>query len=173
MSTTFASHTLPPPQPSSSSSSSSSSSPDSPPLQLSHRIPKNVPNLFVPIKRRHLLASLTISLTHFLPISIARARGLFQIPSPRLGNRYFLVIAGESEFESQGVINMNQVANMSVGSGLSERGKKQTARAALELNEMEACERELLGLAFNYSKSLSGCRDYWCSEWGQLQSYSH
>ena len=49
------------------------------------------------------------------------------------------------------------------------RGKKQTARAALELKEMEACERELLGLAFNYSESLSGCRDYCCSEWRQVQ----
>ena len=54
--------------------------------------------------------------------------------------RYFLVRAGESEFESLGVINTNPVAKTSVDSGLSERGKKQTARAALELMEMGACE---------------------------------
>ncbi|GFZ03722.1 phosphoglycerate mutase family protein [Actinidia rufa] len=75
----------------------------------------------------------------------------------RLSGWYFLVRAGESEFESLGVINTNPVAKTSVDSGLSERGKKQTARAPLELMEMGACEGNCWVLAFNYSESLSGC----------------
>lgn len=54
--------------------------------------------------------------------------------------RYYLVRAGESEFESMGIINTNPVAKTSVDSGLSERGKKQTVRAAFELKAMKACE---------------------------------
>lgn len=49
--------------------------------------------------------------------------------------------AGESEFESFGIINTNPVAKTSVDSGLSEIGKKQTVRAAFELQSMGACER--------------------------------
>lgn len=71
---------------------------------------------------------------------VAFARGLFQMPPVRLSNRYFLVRAGESEFESLGVINTNPVAKTSVDSGLSERGKKQAVRAAFDLKEMGACE---------------------------------
>ena len=55
--------------------------------------------------------------------------------------RYFLVRAGESEFESFGIINTNPVAKTSVDNGLSEKGKKQTVRSAFELKEMGACER--------------------------------
>ncbi|CAL5441170.1 unnamed protein product [Camellia sinensis] len=62
------------------------------------------------------------------------------MPPPRLSNRYFLVRAGESEFESLGIINTNPVAKTSMDSGLSEKGKKQTIRAALQLKTMEACE---------------------------------
>lgn len=57
------------------------------------------------------------------------------------GKRYFLVRAGESEFEGVGIINTNPVAKTSVDSGLSEKGKKQTIRAAFDLKEMGACER--------------------------------
>lgn len=63
------------------------------------------------------------------------------MPPVRLTNRYFLVRAGESEFESLGIINTNPVAKTSVDSGLSERGKKQTVKAAFELKEMGACEK--------------------------------
>lgn len=49
--------------------------------------------------------------------------------------------AGESDYESLGVINTNPVAKTSVDSGLSEKGKKQTVRAALQLKEMGACDR--------------------------------
>lgn len=62
------------------------------------------------------------------------------MPPARLTNRYYLVRAGESEFESMGIINTNPVAKTSVDSGLSERGKKQTVRAAFELKAMKACE---------------------------------
>lgn len=55
--------------------------------------------------------------------------------------RYFLVRAGESEFESLGIINTNPVAKTSVDSGLSEKGKKQTLKAALELKTRGACAR--------------------------------
>lgn len=48
--------------------------------------------------------------------------------------------AGESEYESIGVINTNPVAKTSVDSGLSEKGKRQTLKAAFELKELGACE---------------------------------
>ncbi|PON93377.1 Histidine phosphatase [Trema orientale] len=110
--------------------------------------PKNLLNPSVsPINRRNLLSLLTLSTTQLIdfalnPISppVATARGLFQMPPVRLTNRYFLVRAGESEFESFGVINTNPVAKTSVDSGLSEKGKKQIVRAAFELKEMGACE---------------------------------
>ncbi|XP_042947461.1 uncharacterized protein LOC122280570 isoform X2 [Carya illinoinensis] len=112
--------------------------------------PHNIP--YVPIGRRHLLTAVTISIsvTPFTPpqlnpllpvfVPVADARGLFQMPPFRLSNRYFLVRAGESEFESLGIINTNPVAKTSVDSGLSEKGKKQTLRAAFELKAMGACE---------------------------------
>ena len=55
--------------------------------------------------------------------------------------RYYLVRAGESEYESMGIINTNPVAKTSMDSGLSERGKEQTVKAAFELKAMGACER--------------------------------
>ncbi|XP_040987358.1 uncharacterized protein LOC121235151 [Juglans microcarpa x Juglans regia] len=114
--------------------------------------PHNIP--YVPIGRRHLLTAVTISIsisvTPFTPpqlnsllpvfVPVADARGLFQMPPFRLSNRYFLVRAGESEYESLGIINTNPVAKTSVDSGLSEKGKKQTLRAAFELKAMGACE---------------------------------
>lgn len=51
-----------------------------------------------------------------------------------------MVRAGESEYESLGLINTNPVAKTSMDSGLSEKGKKQTVKAALDLKEMGACE---------------------------------
>ncbi|KAL0440892.1 UNVERIFIED_CONTAM: hypothetical protein Sradi_0028100 [Sesamum radiatum] len=109
----------------------------------------------VSIDRRGLLASLSIALTPFLAspqiknpthyadfisLPVSEARGLFQMPPVRLTNRYFLVRAGESEYESLGIINTNPVAKTSVDNGLSEKGKKQTIRAALDLMSMGACE---------------------------------
>jgi broad specificity phosphatase PhoE len=55
-------------------------------------------------------------------------------------NRYFLVRAGESVYEGQGVLHTNPVAKTSVDSGLSPAGLRQTARAALELQRLGACE---------------------------------
>ncbi|KAL8154234.1 hypothetical protein V2J09_011994 [Rumex salicifolius] len=100
--------------------------------------PPVIPNLI--LNRRLFLTSLAISSTSvFSPIS-ADARGLFQMPPTRLVNRYFLVRAGESEYESAGVINTNPVAKTSMDNGLSETGKRQTVRAALALREMAACQ---------------------------------
>ncbi|MED6124868.1 hypothetical protein PIB30_118616 [Stylosanthes scabra] len=120
-----------------------------PPLSPPHQpssLPPNHHQLHLP--RRHLLTTISLFTftitTPLLPIPdppAATARGLFQMPPPRLTNRYFLVRAGESEFESMGVINTNPVAKTSVDSGLSERGKKQAIRAALDLKEMGACEK--------------------------------
>ncbi|KAK6123368.1 hypothetical protein DH2020_042885 [Rehmannia glutinosa] len=113
------------------------------------------PSHVLPINRRGLLTSLSITLTPFLtspqtknhthyadPVSlpVSEARGLFQMPPVRLTNRYYLVRAGESEYESLGIINTNPVAKTSVDNGLSEKGKKQTVRAALDLKSMGACE---------------------------------
>ncbi|KAI7725738.1 hypothetical protein M8C21_026616 [Ambrosia artemisiifolia] len=111
-----------------------------------------------PVDRRRILASLAATITPFfsphyphlnsdqfphIPVSflpVANARGLFQMPPVRLSNRYFLVRAGESEFESLGIINTNPVAKTSVDNGLSTIGKKQTVKAALRLKEMGACD---------------------------------
>lgn len=49
--------------------------------------------------------------------------------------------AGESMYETLGVINTNPVAKTSVDSGLSEIGKKQTVKAAFDLKAMGACDR--------------------------------
>ncbi|KDP31111.1 hypothetical protein JCGZ_11487 [Jatropha curcas] len=94
-----------------------------------------------PINRRQLLNAISISIS-ISPIltPVAGARGLFQMPPVRLSNRYFLVRAGESEFESLGIINTNPVAKTSVDSGLSDKGKKQTLKAALDLKAMGACD---------------------------------
>ncbi|KAK7265698.1 hypothetical protein RJT34_33321 [Clitoria ternatea] len=103
------------------------------------------------LRRRHLLLSATAVTISFnfnapsptslsLSEPVAGARGLFRMPPPRLTNRYFLVRAGESEFESMGVINTNPVTKTSVDSGLSERGKKQAIKAAFDLKEMRACD---------------------------------
>ncbi|KAF8390406.1 hypothetical protein HHK36_024932 [Tetracentron sinense] len=128
---------------------SSTSSAIPPPYpSLSHPAnPRNLHHCSKSINRRHLLTSLAISTTSFflespniLPAPVADARGLFQMPPFRLTNRYFLVRAGESEFESLGIINTNPVAKTSMDSGLSGEGKKQTARAALSLKAMGACE---------------------------------
>ncbi|GFP95440.1 hypothetical protein PHJA_001688300 [Phtheirospermum japonicum] len=109
----------------------------------------------VPINRRALLTSLSLTLTPFLTppqiknhpiyadfvnLPVSEARGLFQMPPARLTNRYYLVRAGESEYESLGIINTNPVAKTSVDNGLSEKGKKQTVRTALDLKSMGACE---------------------------------
>lgn len=62
------------------------------------------------------------------------------MPPARLTNRYFLVRSGESEFESLGIINTNPVEKTSMDNGLSEKGKNQSIRAAMELKKMGACE---------------------------------
>ncbi|XLS78619.1 hypothetical protein HN51_062844 [Arachis hypogaea] len=117
------------------------------PLGLSspHQPSSLPPNhLHLHLHRRHLLTTISLTFTTpLLPVldPPATALGLFQMPPPRLTNRYFLVRAGESEFESMGVINTNPVAKTSVDSGLSERGKKQAVRAALDLKEMGACDK--------------------------------
>ncbi|KAK1320868.1 hypothetical protein QJS10_CPA03g00411 [Acorus calamus] len=53
--------------------------------------------------------------------------------------RYYLVRAGESEFERLGTINTNPVAKTSVDSGLSEEGKEQTLAAVVSLRRAGAC----------------------------------
>ncbi|KAH6807573.1 Phosphoglycerate mutase family protein [Perilla frutescens var. frutescens] len=105
------------------------------------------PSHIVSVNRRNLIASLSITLAPFFTLAefkkhthYAEARGLFQMPPVRLTNRYYFVRAGESQYESLGVINTNPVAKTSVDNGLSEKGKKQTVRAALELKSMGACE---------------------------------
>ncbi|KAI3454512.1 hypothetical protein Pfo_011175 [Paulownia fortunei] len=113
------------------------------------------PSHIISISRRGLLTSLSITLTPYLTspqfknsthyedsvsLPVSEARGLFQMPPVRLTNRYFLVRAGESEYESLGIINTNPVAKTSVDNGLSEKGKKQTVRAALDLKSKGACE---------------------------------
>lgn len=93
--------------------------------------------LSFPIPRRLLLSMAPV--LPLLPLT-AGARGLFQMPPPRLVNRYFLVRSGESVYESSGVVVTNPVAKTSVDSGLSRAGAQQAAASALELKRMGACE---------------------------------
>uniref|UniRef100_A0A0D9YCQ7 Uncharacterized protein n=1 Tax=Oryza glumipatula TaxID=40148 RepID=A0A0D9YCQ7_9ORYZ len=96
-----------------------------------------------PCPRRRELLLLSASLPLPLPLlapAAASARGLFRMPPPRLANRYFLVRAGESVYEGQGVVRTNPVSKTSVDSGLSPAGLRQAARAALELQRLGACE---------------------------------
>ncbi|KAJ9163737.1 hypothetical protein P3X46_023371 [Hevea brasiliensis] len=111
-----------------------------PPSSVTPNPPLNPHHCLKPIIRRHLLVLASLSISP-LCSPAAGARGLFQMPPFRLTNRYYLVRAGESEFESLGIINTNPVAKTSVDSGLSEKGKKQTVKAALELKAMGACDR--------------------------------
>jgi broad specificity phosphatase PhoE len=53
---------------------------------------------------------------------------------------YYLVRAGESEFETKGIINTNPVTKTSIDNGLSELGKRQTAKAASKLKDLGACD---------------------------------
>ncbi|XP_042045456.1 uncharacterized protein LOC121791650 [Salvia splendens] len=119
------------------------SNPPTPPLFSS--VSKH--SQIISINRRNLLASLSLTLAPFLTFDefknhsqYAHARGLFQMPPVRLVNRYYLVRAGESQYEGLGIINTNPVAKTSVDNGLSEKGIKQTVRAALELKSIGACE---------------------------------
>ncbi|CAM6098572.1 unnamed protein product [Calypogeia fissa] len=72
--------------------------------------------------------------------SSAKAAGLLSMPPQTLNNRYFLVRAGYSFFESKGVIHTNPVSKTSVDSGLSDEGIRQATKAALELKDLGACE---------------------------------
>lgn len=102
------------------------------------------------LKRRELLLGVTefrIHVPHMTmllnALSInqhAHAAGLFQMPPVRLNNRYYLVRAGESKFETKGIINTNPVTKTSIDNGLSELGKRQTAKAASKLKDLGACD---------------------------------
>ncbi|CAI7906342.1 unnamed protein product, partial [Closterium sp. NIES-53] len=72
-------------------------------------------------------------------IGTARANGLLQMPPIELKNTYYLVRAGESEWEALGLIHTNPVDKTNVQSGLSGEGKKQAVEAARKLRKMDAC----------------------------------
>ncbi|XP_010478085.1 PREDICTED: uncharacterized protein LOC104757066 [Camelina sativa] len=113
-----------------------------PPSSETYQIPLSSPSPQI-ITRRDLFKTLSVCIAtpSSLTVAPANARGLFQMPPLRLSNRYYLVRAGESDYESLGIINTNPVAKTSVDSGLSDKGKKQTVRAALQLKAMGACDR--------------------------------
>ncbi|XP_066316481.1 uncharacterized protein [Miscanthus floridulus] len=119
-----------------------SSAPSSPLVSSAPPLPPGPQRVAVTSLRRRDLLLLPAALT--LPMAPAplpaSARGLFRMPPPRLANRYFLVRAGESVYEGQGLLRTNPVAKTSVDSGLSPVGLHQTARAALELQRLGACE---------------------------------
>nr|BAJ87943.1 predicted protein [Hordeum vulgare subsp. vulgare] len=95
---------------------------------------------FPSLRRRDLLLLSASPLPLALSPAAASARGLFRMPPPGLANRYFLVRAGESVYEGQGLLRTNPVAKTSVDSGLSPAGLRQAARTALELRRLGACE---------------------------------
>ncbi|GJP43808.1 hypothetical protein CLOM_g3220 [Closterium sp. NIES-68] len=72
-------------------------------------------------------------------IGSASANGLLQMPPIELKNTYYLVRAGESEWEAAGLIHTNPVDKTNVQSGLSGEGKKQAIEAARKLRKMDAC----------------------------------
>ncbi|CAH2043781.1 unnamed protein product [Thlaspi arvense] len=94
-----------------------------PPLRLSNR-------------QKKLIALVRLQILH-----VVLVLGELITKTSFLETRYYLVRAGESDYESLGIINTNPVAKTSVDSGLSEKGKKQTVRAALQLKSMGACDR--------------------------------
>lgn len=106
--------------------------PSSPPLHPPH----------LRRRRRRLLLSMAapIFLLFHPNATHVHARGLIQMPPSRLINRYYLVRAGESEYEKLGVLNTNPVSKTSVDSGLSAEGALQSAKSALELQRMGACD---------------------------------
>eukprot|EP00208_Stichococcus_sp_RCC1054_P005712 CAMPEP_0206140148 /NCGR_PEP_ID=MMETSP1473-20131121/8600_1 /ASSEMBLY_ACC=CAM_ASM_001109 /TAXON_ID=1461547 /ORGANISM="Stichococcus sp, Strain RCC1054" /LENGTH=322 /DNA_ID=CAMNT_0053534205 /DNA_START=173 /DNA_END=1141 /DNA_ORIENTATION=- len=57
---------------------------------------------------------------------------LVQFPADALRNNYYLVRAGESQAEAAGYVLSNPVAKTSMDSGLTELGKRQVVRGALE-----------------------------------------
>ncbi|CAI5487713.1 unnamed protein product [Closterium sp. Naga37s-1] len=61
------------------------------------------------------------------------------MPPIELKNTYYLVRAGESEWEALGLIHTNPVDKTNVQSGLSGEGKKQAVEAARKLRKMDAC----------------------------------
>ncbi|TMW86222.1 hypothetical protein EJD97_021761 [Solanum chilense] len=107
-------------------------------------IPSHSQFHFKPTTRRHLITSISILMTPFLasdpfspfPLPVSMLVGFFKCPL----FASLTVRAGESEYESLGLINTNPVAKTSVDNGLSEKGKKQTVRAAFDLKEMRACD---------------------------------
>ncbi|XP_072960033.1 uncharacterized protein [Typha angustifolia] len=117
----------------------SPSHPTPPPLLPPPPAPPPSPNLLFPL-RRHLLLSFHISLSLTLSTPPSFSRGLFRMPPSRLVNRYFLVRSGESSYESSGIVRTNPVSKTSVDSGLSQEGLRQSARAALELKRLGACD---------------------------------
>ena len=54
--------------------------------------------------------------------------------------RYYLVRAGESEWEQVGLIHTNPVDKTNVQSGLSPMGQRQAVRAAFRLKDAGACD---------------------------------
>ncbi|CAN1154532.1 hypothetical protein LINPERPRIM_LOCUS41165 [Linum perenne] len=126
--TTVATNTPPPPASPSSATTAAA-------------IPRFPSSSLKPNRRHLLLAAVSLSAAIALPLQTLTAdAALLQMPPFRLINRYYLVRAGESEFESLGIINTNPVAKTSVDSGLSEIGKKQTVKAALKLKSIGACD---------------------------------
>lgn len=124
---------------------SSASAPTAPSSPLSSSAPPPPPRVAFPSVRRRDVFLLPAGLSLLLAPSgaapaPASARGLFRMPPQRLVNRYFLVRAGESVYEGQGLLRTNPVAKTSVDNGLSPVGLRQTARAALELQRLGACE---------------------------------
>lgn len=70
---------------------------------------------------------------------LAEAAGLLSMPPEKLNNSYWLVRAGESEWEHVGLIHTNPVSKTSMDSGLSESGKRQTVTSALTLRQAGVC----------------------------------
>ncbi|XP_048563900.1 uncharacterized protein LOC125544314 [Triticum urartu] len=117
-----------------------SSAPSSRPPSAPPPPPPSPHVAFPSLRRRDLLLLSASPLPLALSPAAASARGLFRMPPPGLANRYFLVRAGESVYEGQGLLRTNPVAKTSVDSGLSPAGLRQAARAALELRRLGACE---------------------------------
>ena len=68
---------------------------------------------------------------------------LVMVPATELQNTYYLLRAGESESEAEGLIDTNPVNKTSMSNGLSENGKRQVLRETVpKLYEMGACRED-------------------------------
>jgi broad specificity phosphatase PhoE len=80
-------------------------------------------------------AAVAFSSPLVLPVAPARATGLLDCPPRELHNTYYLVRAGQSTADEQGILQTHPIATLSVDSGLTRLGMQQVERAVEVLRD--------------------------------------